>query len=56
MAIYQWMNGNNIPSRKYVLKIWQLSKDEIGPNYWYFELPNEISYMEKSEDLKPEVS
>lgn len=43
-----WCSGRSKPSSKYIMKIWQLSNDEIQPNYWFFEWPSEVKALKKS--------
>lgn len=54
-SISNWLCGLNLPSTPLIRRIWELSKDEITPNYWFFELPGEIKVYRMSEDL-PEPS
>lgn len=47
-SLCKWINGTSFPSPKNIRKIWKLTKDEIGPMYWYMELPTEVKLRNES--------
>ncbi len=50
----KWMKGTR-PSHKFVMKIWELSKDEISPNYWFFQWPEELQRRKELKSLNCKV-
>lgn len=50
-SINNWLTGVNLPSTPLIRRIWEISRDEITPNYWFFELPEEIKLYRMSEAL-----
>ena len=50
-SISKWINGTAFPDPQAIRAIWALTKDEIGPMYWYTEWPTEMRLRHESIDL-----
>ncbi len=47
-AISKWVTGKAFPCPEHIKAIWSLTKDEIGPMYWYTELPTDVRLKNES--------
>lgn len=47
-AVSKWVNGIAFPDPKAIRLMWGLTKDEIGPMYWYSEWPTEMRLRNES--------
>lgn len=46
--VSKWTRGVAFPTPKHIQAIWVLTKDEIGPMYWYMELPTDVRLKNES--------
>lgn len=47
-AISKWVRGVAFPSPQHIRAIWNLTRDEIGPMYWYSEWPTDVRLRNES--------
>jgi len=49
-AISKWINGKAFPTSQNIRTIWIVTKDEIGPMYWYTEWYTDVLLRNQSKD------